>query len=113
SSEQLTRVERLGQIVIGADLRTDNAIDVIAFGRYHQHRRVDHSISQTSANRQLHPRPASMRLSTIKSTCRCLIMRSRSAPPLQATASKASRQSSPLTRERIPPLSSTTAISVS
>ena len=34
---KLTRVERLGEVVVGAELESDNAVDILATGRQHQH----------------------------------------------------------------------------
>ncbi len=38
--EQLARIERLRQIVVGAEIEPDDAIDVVAARREHQHRRL-------------------------------------------------------------------------
>ncbi len=49
--DQLARVERLGQIIVGADLQPDDTIDILALGGDHQHRHVADR-AQPAAERQ-------------------------------------------------------------
>ena len=44
--QQLARIERLRQIIVGAEIEPDDAIDVVAAGRQHQHGRSRARLAQ-------------------------------------------------------------------
>ncbi len=52
SRHQLAGVERLGEVVVGAHLEADDAIDVVAFGGQHDHRHGVLRGAQAPADRE-------------------------------------------------------------
>ena len=52
AGNELARIAGLGQVVVGADLETDDAVDVVAPGRQHDDRRFDPRSAQAPADRQ-------------------------------------------------------------
>ena len=52
AGQQLARVEGLGQVVVGADLEADDAVDVLALGGEHDDRRAVVGGAQAPADRQ-------------------------------------------------------------
>jgi hypothetical protein len=50
--QQLARVERLGQVIVGADLEADDAVDILALGRQHDDGRKPRLPAQAPRHRQ-------------------------------------------------------------
>ena len=53
--QQLARVERLGQVVVGAELEPDDLVDVVALGGEHDDRRVGALGQRADAAADLEP----------------------------------------------------------
>ena len=52
AGEQFARIEGLGDVIVGTEFQTDDAIDVFATGGEHQHRRHVLACTQTAQNLQ-------------------------------------------------------------
>ncbi len=51
AGEQFARVERLGQVVVGAHFEADDAVDLFALGGQHDDRRIVTAVAQSLADR--------------------------------------------------------------
>ena len=78
--DQLARVERFGQVVVGAHLQADDAVDVLALRREHDDR-DRRRLRRAAAGRSASPSsPGSIRSSTTRSKrsrCELLVQRAR------------------------------------
>ena len=52
AGDQFARVERLGQVVVGAHFKPDDAVDLVAFGGEHDDRLLRFAGTQAAADRQ-------------------------------------------------------------